>query len=81
MLKSIFLSNPIQKTSGIYDGYHTNLRNKFTFNPHNVDYKYIDVFKNMVVNDLENVKVKKVRDPMFIRKGESKKRCCNYTRR
>lgn len=67
MLKSIFLLNPIENTSGIYDGSHTNLRNKFTFDSHDVDNKYIDVFLKNSCKYLENFKMKKVRDLMFIR--------------
>lgn len=51
------------------DGIHSNLRNKSTFNPLNADNKYLEVFKNMVFNDLDKMRKQKVVDPQNIRKG------------
>lgn len=39
------------------------------FNPPNTDNKYIEVFRNMVITDLDSLKVKKVWDPVYIKKG------------
>lgn len=51
------------------EGTHSNLRNKSTFNPLNADNKYLEVFKNVVFNDLDKMKIRKVVDPHFIRQG------------
>lgn len=55
----------------------SNLKNKSVFNPPNVDNKHIEVFKSMVLSDLDSMKVRKIKDPTFVKKGitslESKK--------
>lgn len=59
-------------------GTHSNLGNRSVFNPPNVDTKHIEVFKNMILSDLDSMKIKKARDPAYIKKGisslESKKK-------
>lgn len=58
-------------------GDHSSLKNKSVFNPPNLDTKHTDVFKNMVLSDLDTMKIREDRDPSFIKKGisslESKK--------
>lgn len=68
-IKKYFLSNPINRKLTIYGGVHSNLLNKSTFNPPNIDNKYLEVFKNMVFKDLEGLKVRKVADPQYVRIG------------
>lgn len=67
-MKKYFLSNPSRPvtTTG---GFHSTLRNKSTFNPLNTDNKYLEVFKNMLFNDLDKMKVRKAVDPLPIRQG------------
>lgn len=47
---------------------------KSTFNPLNSDNKYLEVFKNMVFNDLNRMRIRKVVNPQYIRKGMSRLR-------
>lgn len=48
---------------------HSNLRNRSVFNPPSSDNRHLEVFKNMVCNDLDQLKIKKVRDSQVIRRG------------
>ena len=68
-MKRYFLSKPTSTAAPIANSYHSGLRNKSTFNPLNKENKFLDVFKNMVVNDLEALKVKNVLDPQYIKRG------------
>lgn len=67
-IKKYFISNPI-RTPAVDVGIHSNLCNKSTFNPLNTDNKYLEVFKNMVFNDLDRMRLRKVVDPQYIGKG------------
>ena len=48
---------------------HSNLRNKSLFNPQVPDNHHIEVFSKMVLKDLDNLKVKRIPDPINIHKG------------
>lgn len=67
--KKNFLSKPDTRPPQKENGHQSMLRNKSVFTPQNVDNKFLDVFRNMVTEDLENVRVRKVNYPYWIRKG------------
>ena len=48
---------------------HSQLRNKSLFNPQVVNNQHIEVFSKMVLKDLDQLKVKKLPNPMAIHKG------------
>lgn len=68
-MKKYFLSKSSSTAASSINSFHSGLRNKSTFNPLNKENKFLDVFKNMVVNDLDTLKVKKVQDPQYIKRG------------
>lgn len=72
-IKCYFLSKPGEppRTSAqvLPSGTHSNLSNKSVFNPPKNDHKHIEVFKNMVSSDLETMRIKKVRDPHYLKAG------------
>lgn len=53
---------------------HSTLKNKSLFNPPPGNEGHIDVFKRMVIQDLNKLQVKKAWDPMKIRKGIKQER-------
>lgn len=67
-IKKHFISNTTGRTAR-NNSLGTGLRNKSIFNPPSSDNKFTEVFKNMVVNDLEQLKIRKVHDPEYIRRG------------
>lgn len=52
-------------------GGHSDLANKSVFNPPKNDHRHIEVFKNMVTSDLHEMKIKKIGDPSYLKKGIS----------
>lgn len=72
-IKKYFLSKPGERSvltgSTVPSGIHSNLANKSVFNPPKNDHKHVEVFKNMVISDLEKMKVRKVGDPAYLKKG------------
>lgn len=55
-IKKYFLSKPIVRPTPNIVEPSTHLRNRSTFNPLTTGNKFVDLFKNMVVNDLEKFK-------------------------
>lgn len=67
-MKKYFLANP-SRTVASTTSDHSGLWNKSVFNPLNTDNKCMNVFKNMVMKDLDSLRIKKVQDPLFIKRG------------
>lgn len=65
---NFFLWKPDRRPQQFENSHHL-LRKKSVFNPHNADNKYLDVFKNMITEDLEKLQVRKVNYPHWIKKG------------
>lgn len=52
-----FLSKPDTRPLLRETGCFSTLKNRSVFNPPNTDIKYLEVFRNMVVEDLESLKI------------------------
>lgn len=72
-IKKYFLSNPAQRITPQLDitSRHSNLRNRSVFNPLCSDNRHLEVFRNMVCHDLDQLKIKKARDSQAIKRGIS----------
>lgn len=71
-LSTLEISNPVTRPSPISDGHHSSLRNKSVSNPQNKDNKHIEVFQNMILGNLHRLKVKKLQNPSWIKRGIEK---------
>lgn len=70
-MKKYFLNHtPYQKSPTTSSPHliHSTLRNNFTFNPQESDNQHIEVFKELLLEDLESLEVKKKYDPIPIKK-------------
>lgn len=72
-IKRYFLSKPGESFPApvcvVPPGVHSNLANKSVFNPPKNYHRHIEVFKNIVCSDLETMKIKKLRDPYYLKAG------------
>lgn len=59
-LKSIFLTKPDSRPWQLEIGHHSLLQNKSVFNPQNVDNQFLDVFRDMVTEDLESYRLERL---------------------
>lgn len=70
-IKKALLSNPLTRDISTSSDkrmiQHSSLRNKSLFNPHVHDNQHIKVFKNLVLKDQDQLKIKKVKDPIHKR--------------
>lgn len=65
MLK-YYAQNPIERAA--LEGSHTGLSNKSVFNPEILNNKYVDMFKCLVVADLEELPIKKYMNIVTLKK-------------
>lgn len=71
-MKKYFLSHPVNITNRIFDTLNridSGLKNKSIFNPQNSNNHFIEVFKNMVLKDIEELAPKKRVNPDYIKEG------------
>lgn len=71
-MKKFFLSHPINtsnRTAAPTGRVDSGLRNKSIFNPQISNNQYIEVFKNLVLKDIEDLPLKKRVNPDYIRDG------------
>lgn len=67
--KKYFLSKPDTRPAITEHDHHSSLKNRSVFNPNNSDNKYVEVFKSMVLEDIDKLKYRKQNNPDWIRKG------------
>lgn len=65
--KLYYALNPVERTT--MDNNFTSLRNNSVFNSHITNNKYVDIFKKLVTNELEQLPIKKVYESRDLRKG------------
>ena len=67
------MNNPIntqtKKSNPVNTVQHSNLRNNSVFNPQVHDNHFINVFKKLVLQDLDTLEVKKASNPIHIKNG------------
>ena len=72
-IKKYFLGNPIKYGSSTLTPtnpiQHSTLRNNSVFNPQVSNNPNIEVFKKLVLQDLDGLKLKKASDPIHLKKG------------
>lgn len=72
-VKKYYLSNPYNTINTTRNNTtmvtHSTLRNNSVFNPQVSDNQHIEVFKKLVLKDLESLEIKKLSDPIHIKNG------------
>lgn len=66
-IKKYYALNPVERTA--VSNKFTNLRNNSVFNPHIANNRYVDLFKKLVITELEQLPIKKAYEHRDLKKG------------